>query len=53
MIVLKPKDIDFPADRVREAFGVAPSTVARSGMRRGRAVCRIDGDRALVILKSL
>lgn len=24
MIVLKPKGIDFPADRVREAFGLAP-----------------------------
>jgi hypothetical protein len=24
MIVMKPKGIDFPADRVREAFGLAP-----------------------------
>lgn len=24
MIVMKPKDIDFPADRVREAFGLLP-----------------------------
>lgn len=24
MMLLKPKGIDFPADRVREAFGMAP-----------------------------
>ena len=24
MIVMKPKGIDFPADRVREAFGLPP-----------------------------
>jgi hypothetical protein len=24
MVVIKPKDVGFPSDRVREAFGLAP-----------------------------